>query len=244
MSTPASQPSALHIAIIMDGNGRWAKEKHRPRVFGHREGAKRVHEITTIASRLGIGQLTLYALSTENLTNRPPREIAALMKILKYYVIDERELMMREQIRFRVIGDLAPLPKDTLKEVEKSVELTSKNSGMTLCLAINYGSRDEIRRAVVKLAEQVKAGTLSPEAITEQQITDHLDTAGMPEPDLLIRTAMEQRLSNYLLWQLSYAEFYFTPTLWPDFKEPALKEALAEYTRRTRKFGGLEYFSK
>ena len=229
-----------HIAIIMDGNGRWAKAKKRPRVFGHREGAKTVKTITSECARLGIKQLTLYALSTENVVNRPKAEFKALMQVLKQYVVGERGTFTKERIKLAVIGDLDALPKGTVKEVKETIRMTEDNDRMTLCLALNYGSRDEICRATRKIAEKVSEGEISPDDINEELFSSYLDTAGMSEPDLLIRTAHERRLSNYLLWQLSYAEFMFTPILWPDFKEEALKEAIEEYAGRNRTYGGLK----
>ena len=224
----------MHIAIIMDGNGRWAQQRGLPRHEGHRAGAKAVRTITETCASLGIEQLTLYCLSSEN-WKRPKEELDFLMVLLKDYVIGERDTMMKNDIRLSIIGRRSGIPDDVLAEVDRSVELTAKNTGLCLCLAINYGARGEIVDAV---REIVRKG-IAPENIDEDCMTNHLYTVGMPEPDLLIRTAGEYRLSNYLLWQLSYAEFWITETLWPDFDAEHLRQALDDFAKRRRRFGGL-----
>jgi len=224
----------MHIAIIMDGNGRWAQQRGLPRHEGHRAGAKAVRTVTEACADLGIEQLTLYCLSSEN-WKRPKEELDFLMVLLKEYVIGERNTMMKNDIRLKVIGRRNGISDDVLAEVDRSIEQTAKNSGHCLCLAINYGARGEIVDAV---REIVRKG-VAPEEIDEDCVTNHLYTAGMSEPDLLIRTAGEYRLSNYLLWQLSYAELWITETLWPDFGADHLKLALDDFAKRKRRFGGL-----
>ena len=224
----------MHIAIIMDGNGRWAQQRGLPRHEGHRAGAKTVRTITETCAALGVEQLTLYCLSSEN-WKRPKEELEFLMVLLKNYVIDERDTMMKNDIRLSIIGRRNGIPDDVLVEVDRSLELTANNTGLCLCLAINYGARGEIVDAV---REIVRKG-IAPEEIDEDCVSNHLYTTGMPEPDLLIRTAGEYRLSNYLLWQLSYAEFWITETLWPDFDADHLKQALDDFAKRRRRFGGL-----
>ncbi len=228
-----------HVAIIMDGNGRWARSRGLPRFAGHRAGAKTVRTIVEECARLGLTQLTLYSFSTEN-WNRPPEEVALLMDLYVEYMRSQRKLLIDNNIQFVQIGRREGLPPLVLQELQNTLEATRQNTGMTLCLAINYGSRGEIRDAVQAIAEQVKAGLLQPAQITEQTITDHLYTAGMPDPDLLIRTAGEMRVSNYLLWQISYAEFYVTDRFWPEFSIEQLYTALREFAGRSRRFGGLD----
>ena len=232
MSTPR------HIAIIMDGNGRWAEARGMRRVKGHENGIDSVRAISEECARLGVGQLTLYAFSEEN-WKRPRLEIEFLMRMLKRFLVKERDTLMRNDMRFSAIGRLDRLPKDVRKELEKTRELTANNKGTMLCLALSYGGRAELADAMTRLAEKVRAGELEPEAITEQAITASLYQPDMPEPDLVIRTAGEMRLSNFLLWQVSYAEFYVTETLWPDFREEHLHAAIADFNRRERRFGGL-----
>lgn len=227
-----------HIAIIMDGNGRWAEARGMRRVKGHENGIDSVRAIAEECARLGVGQLTLYAFSEEN-WKRPRLEIEFLMRMLKRFLVKERDTLMRNDMRFSAIGRIDRLPKDVRKELEKTRELTSKNNGTMLCLALSYGGRAELADAMVKLAEKVKAGELQPQDIDEQAITGALYQPDMPEPDLVIRTAGEMRLSNFLLWQVSYAEFYVTDTLWPDFREEHLHAAIADFNRRERRFGGL-----
>jgi len=225
-----------HIAIIMDGNGRWARERGKSRVAGHKAGAANVRAVTTECARLGIGQLTLYAFSIEN-WSRPKTEVAALMKLLPRYLIDERSTMMENQIRFRAIGRLDQLPKATLREIRKTEEMTADNVGMTLCLALSYGGRAEITDAVRTIADGVAAGDINPARISERTVADHLYTAGMPDVDLMVRTAGEVRISNFLLWQSWYAELYVADVYWPDFSIDELHKAIREYGRRERKFG-------
>jgi undecaprenyl diphosphate synthase len=224
----------MHIAIIMDGNGRWANRQGLPRYEGHRAGAERVREITDACAEHKIEQLTLYCLSSEN-WKRPKAELDFLMSLLREYLVNERETLMKNDIRLSVIGRRTGIPDEILAEMDRSVEMTTQNKGLRLCLAINYGSRGEIVDAVKKIVEKKIPG----EAIDETCISDHLDTAGMAEPDLLIRTAGELRLSNYLLWQLSYAEIWVTEKCWPEFDKMLLNQALNDFQNRKRKFGGL-----
>ena len=233
---PARLPR--HIAIIMDGNGRWAARQGKPRTEGHARGAHSVDVITEECCRLGIGQLTLYCLSSEN-WKRPKPEIDFLMALLKEYLLAERQKILDQNIRFTVIGRRSGLPDEVLAEIDENVRLTQHNTGLTLCLAINYGSRAEIVDAVRVLAERVNRGDIQPEDIDEAAISGALYTGGMPDPDLLVRTAGEMRVSNYLLWQISYAELWVTPKFWPDFDAALLHEALRDFARRERRFGGL-----
>ena len=227
-----------HIAIIMDGNGRWARARGKERVEGHARGAKSVDEVTEECCRLGVGQLTLYCLSSEN-WKRPKPELDFLMTLLKQYLLGERQKILDQNIRFTVIGRREGLPDEVLAEIDENTRLTKDNTGLTLCLAINYGSRAEITDAVRAIAERVRRGELRPDDVTEDTIGGSLDTAGMPDPDLLIRTAGEMRVSNYLLWQISYAELWVTPRFWPEFDAAVLHEALRDFARRERRFGGL-----
>jgi undecaprenyl diphosphate synthase len=233
---PARLPR--HIAIIMDGNGRWAASQGKPRTEGHARGAHSVDVITEECCRLGIGQLTLYCLSSEN-WKRPKPEIDFLMLLLKEYLLAERQKILDQNIRFTVIGRRSGLPAEVLAEIDENVRLTQHNTGLTLCLAINYGSRAEIVDAVRVLADRVNRGDLQPEDIDERAISGALYTGGMPDPDLLVRTAGEMRVSNYLLWQISYAELWVTAKFWPDFDAPLLHDALRDFARRERRFGGL-----
>jgi undecaprenyl diphosphate synthase len=234
---PAKLPQ--HIAIIMDGNGRWAQERGMQRIQGHMQGVTSVRRTIEECCRLGIGQLTLYCFSTEN-WKRPQPEIDFLMTLLKEYLIKERTEIMAQNIRFTVIGRREGLSDEVLAEIDENYRVSKGNTGMTLCLAINYSSRTEIVDAVRALADQVRAGTLQPGAINEAVISNALYTAGMPEPDLLIRTAGEMRISNYLLWQISYAELWITQKCWPDFDVATLRQALREFAQRERRFGGLK----
>jgi len=227
-----------HIAIIMDGNGRWAQERGLPRTFGHLEGVNSVRAVTEECTRLGIRQLTLYTFSSEN-WKRPAEEITFLMGLLREYLVKEREEMVRNGIRLTAIGRLGELPRDVQGELAKTKEITSGGTRLTLCLALNYGGRGELVDAARGLADAVARGTIRPDQIDEQLFARHLYTADMPDPDLLIRTAGEMRLSNFLLYQLSYAEFYVTEVCWPDFREEQLRKAIEEYGRRIRTFGGL-----
>ncbi len=234
----AAERLARHVAIIMDGNGRWAKQRNLPRIKGHEAGAANVREIVTHAARLGIQCLTLYSFSTEN-WRRPADEIAHLMRLYIEYLIKEREELMENGIRLLQIGRRAGLPDEVLRELDRSVELSRENRRMTLCLALNYSSRVEMVDAVRSVAARVAAGELRPEDIDEQTINDALYTAGLPDPDLLIRTSGEMRVSNFLLWQISYAELHVTDVHWPDFHAEAFDAALRDYAGRTRRFGGL-----
>jgi undecaprenyl diphosphate synthase len=233
---PARLPR--HIAVIMDGNGRWAQERGMPRQEGHRRGVRSVRSVIEESCRLGIGQLTLYCLSSEN-WKRPQAELEFLMALLRQYLIDERAEIMEQNIRFSIIGRRCGLPDEVQREMDETIRLSRENNGLHLCLAINYGSRQEIVDAARNLAEQVRAGRLDPAAIDDGVFASALYTAGMPDPDLLIRTAGEMRVSNYLLWQISYAELWVTPLCWPDFTEATLQEALRDYAGRTRRYGGL-----
>jgi undecaprenyl diphosphate synthase len=227
-----------HIAIIMDGNGRWAQARGLPRVEGHAEGAKIVERITNHCVRLGIECLTLYSFSIEN-WRRPVTEVGALMHLYEEYLVSMRPMLKRDNVRLVHLGRKADLPEAVRRELDQTLELTRPNTGMTLALALNYGGRAEIVDAIRAMARDVQEGRLTPEAIDEACISRHLYTAGMPDPDLLIRTASELRISNFLLWQICYCEFYVTPTFWPSFDEAALEQALVHYAGRGRRFGGL-----
>jgi undecaprenyl diphosphate synthase len=227
-----------HIAIIMDGNGRWAERRGLPRIEGHRRGVASVRRTVEEAARLNIEQLTLYCLSSEN-WKRPPHELEFLMHLLEQYMIEERTTIMNENIRVAVIGRRDGLPEATLREIDKTIELSATNTGTRLCLAINYGGRAELLDAVKRIATEARDGKLDPAMLSEEAIADHLYTAGMPEPDLLVRTAGEMRISNFLLWQISYAEIWVTEHCWPEFAEADLHEAIREFARRDRRFGGL-----
>ncbi len=227
-----------HIAVIMDGNGRWARRQGKPRMYGHEQGAKAVRAIVTECARLELEVLTLYSFSMEN-WKRPAEEVEFLMHLYVEYLIAERAEMMDNNIRFVQIGRREGLPGPVLDELDRTTEETRGNTGLTLALAINYGSRAEITDAVTAIAHKVRDGQLQPTDITEQTIADHLYTAGLPDPDLLIRTASEMRISNYLLWQISYAELYVSDVCWPDFSVEHLRDALREYARRTRRFGAV-----
>jgi undecaprenyl diphosphate synthase len=227
-----------HVAIIMDGNGRWAKERHLPRVEGHREGAESVRSVIRTAGELGIKYLTLYAFSVEN-WNRPKDEVDTLMKYLAHYMKTEFAELNRNNVRLEVIGQIHRLPEFVQKQLKKTQDALAKNNGLTLIMALSYGGRTEIVEAVRSIAAKVKRGELEPADITEQVMADHLYTRKWPDPDVLVRTSGEMRVSNFLLWQISYAELVVTPTLWPDFRKPQFYAALEEYHRRHRRFGGL-----
>ncbi len=227
-----------HVAIIMDGNGRWAKKRGLPRTAGHAQGARVVEQILEDADHMGIRYLTVYAFSTENWT-RPDAEVKALMNLLRTYMKTSLAKCAKNNVRIRVIGDKSRLDEDLQKSIAGLEESTKTNTGIGFQIAINYGARDEMRRAVEKLSERVQKGELEPSQITEQAISDALDTAGIPDPDLLIRTCGEERLSNFLMWQLSYAELYFTDAAWPDFTKEELEKAVDAYNHRERRFGGL-----
>ena len=223
-----------HVAIIMDGNGRWAKQRGQARSLGHQAGAETVHVIAEKAARLGIKYLTLYTFSTEN-WNRPVEEIGALMALLMESI--EEEVFMKNNIRFRIIGDLEKLPVEVQERLSQCIERTSINTGLTLILALSYSSKWEITDAVKQIAAKVKANTLEVDEITDETIDKHLSTHFMPDPDLLIRTGGELRLSNYLLWQCAYSELYFCDTFWPDFDEEEFCKAICDYQKRERRFG-------
>jgi len=225
-----------HVAVIMDGNGRWATEQGLPRVRGHEAGADTVRAIVRACGERGIEALTLYSFSTEN-WGRPGDEVEALMALLARYLSDEREELMGNKVRLQGIGQLERLPPHVRRLLEEATRVTADNDGLLLTLALSYGSRAEIVAAVRRIAEEVADGTLDAAAIDESTITDRLYTAGVPDPDLLIRTSGEMRLSNFLLWQLAYAELYVTDVFWPDFREPHLDVALEAYARRQRRFG-------
>jgi len=226
-----------HIAIIMDGNGRWAAERGKERSYGHQAGVETVRRITAECTKLGVEYLTLYTFSTEN-WNRPSQEVAALMGLVLSSLEDE--IFMKNNVRFRVIGDMARLPKEVQAKLEETMEHTANNNAMTMVVALSYSSRWEITDTMRRLAEEVKNGLLNPEDITEESISQRLGTAFMPDPDLLIRTGGELRISNYLLWQIAYTELYFCDTYWPDFNEEDLHKAIASYQRRQRRFGKTE----
>ena len=225
-----------HIAIIMDGNGRWAKLHGKLRTFGHRHGVTAVRDVVEGAAELGIEYLTLYAFSTEN-WNRPRIEVDTLMHLLVTTIGKETKTLMENDIRLSIIGDIESMPARVAKNLNQAMLATANNKRMTLVLALSYSSRWEITRAVKQIAEKVKNGTLNPESINEQVIEQHLCTAGFAEPELLIRTSGEHRISNYLLWRIAYAELYFTPTLWPDFRREHLYEAIVNFQKRERRFG-------
>lgn len=239
---PSTLPASdlpRHIAIIMDGNGRWAKQRGLPRIEGHRRGAHSVRTIVEECCRLGIEQLTLFCLSVEN-WKRPKSELDFLMTLLRKFLIGERQLILDQNIRFSVIGRRAELPVMVQREIAENEQLSRDNAGMRLCLAINYGGRTELVDAMRQLAEEVRQGRLEPEQIDETAINTALYTAEMPDPDLLIRTAGEMRVSNFLLWQISYAELWVTEQCWPDFTAQTLHEALRDFAARERRFGGLK----
>ena len=228
-----------HIAIILDGNGRWAKAKGMPRNYGHAQGSKNVERICEEAWRMGIKYLTVYAFSTEN-WSRPDSEVAALMTLLRNYMKTCLKTAAKNDMKIRVIGDIAPLDDDIKNRIQELEAATVNNGGLNCTIALNYGSRDEMTRAAKKMAEDCIEGKLDPEQIDESVFESYLDTHGIPDPDLMIRTSGEQRLSNYLLWQLAYSEFYFTDVPWPDFTKKELVKAIEEYNHRHRRFGGVE----
>src|SRR5689334_8214273 len=222
----------------MDGNGRWAQRQGLPRIEGHRRGVASVRRITEECARLDLAQLTLYCLSSEN-WKRPPRELEFLMHLLEQYMIEERSTIMEQNIRVNVIGRRRDIPEAVQREMQKTIDLSSTNTGLRLCLAINYGSRLELVDGVRQIAGEVAAGKLDPADIDEQTVANHLYTAGMPDPDLLVRTAGEMRVSNFLLWQISYSEIWVTDHCWPEFRESDLHQAIRDYAGRDRRFGGL-----
>jgi undecaprenyl diphosphate synthase len=228
-----------HIAIIMDGNGRWARQRDWPRIRGHEEGAKSVRRIVTHCARLGIEALTLYSFSTEN-WKRPRDEVDFLMQLYVTYLIGERATIMNNNVRFLHVGRREGLPDPVLQEMDKTIEQSRSNTGLKLCLALNYGARNEIVDAVRKIAYGVSKGQLQPDDISEATISQSLYTVGLPDPDLLIRTANERRVSNFLLWQISYAEIHVSPKFWPDFVPEDLNAAIQDFATRQRRFGGAE----
>jgi undecaprenyl diphosphate synthase len=227
-----------HVAIIMDGNGRWAQRRGRARIWGHRAGVASVRAVSVECARLGIGRLTLYAFSQEN-WKRPGREVAILWKLLRRFLVAERDEIMANDIRFAAIGRMEGLPDFVRRELEETVRLSAGNGGLVLCLALNYGGRAEIADAARALAEDVRRGALDPADVDEAAVAARLYAPGAPDPDLLVRTAGEMRVSNFLLWQISYAEFHVTAACWPDFREADLHEALRAYAGRDRRFGAL-----
>jgi undecaprenyl diphosphate synthase len=227
-----------HIAVIMDGNGRWAQRQGLPRIEGHRRGVASVRRVTEECARLDIEQLTLYCLSSEN-WKRPQRELEFLMHLLEQYMIEERSTIMEQNIRVNVIGRRNDIPDAVQREMQKTIDMSAANTGLRLCLAINYGSRLELVDAVREIAEKVRDGELDPAVIDEATVHSHLYTAGMSDPDLVIRTAGEMRISNFLLWQISYSEIWVTDHCWPEFREGDLHQAIRDFAARDRRFGGL-----
>lgn len=238
LSAEARAALPTHVAIIMDGNGRWAKERHLPRVEGHRHGVESVRAVVRAAGELGIKYLTLYAFSVEN-WNRPKDEVDTLMRYLARYLKTEIDELQRNNVRLEVIGQVYRLPEFVQEQLASTRQALARNNGLTLILALSYGGRTEIVEAVRQIAAKAKAGQIEPEEINEQVISQHLYTRHYPDPDLLIRTSGELRVSNFLLWQISYAEFVVTPTLWPDFRKAQFFAALEEYARRHRRFGAV-----
>ncbi len=234
---PDNMPA--HVAIIMDGNGRWAKKKLMNRVRGHEKGADAVRSIVTVCRKLDIKVLTLYAFSTEN-WGRPRAEVSALMALLKKFVTGERQTLMDKNIRLGVIGQKERLPDDVRGAMEETMSCTRENTGMLLNLALSYGGREEVTRAVKAIAQKVKAGTLDLNDISEETVSGHLYTADIPDPDIVIRTSGEKRLSNFLLWQAGYAELFFTDTLWPDFTDQTFMDIIRDYQKRDRRFGKVQ----
>ncbi len=235
-ATLDSEKLPAHVAVIMDGNGRWAKKRLMNRVKGHEKGSQTVRSIVTAARELGIGMLTLYAFSTENWA-RPKIEVSALMMLLKRFLVSERDELMTRGVRLNILGQKEKLPKDVREEADKTGGMTRNNQGMVLNLALSYGSRQEITLGVKALARKIKAGVIQPGEITEEMISDHLYTRQMPDPDLIIRTSGEFRLSNFMLWQAAYSELFITNTLWPDFTREEFIEILINFQERDRRFG-------
>ena len=228
-----------HVAIIMDGNGRWAQRRFLPRIEGHRRGVHSVRRTVEEAARLHLGQLTLYCLSSENWKS-PQKELDFLMHLLEQYMIEERSTIMEQNIRVKIIGRISGIPASTLAEMQKTIDMTAANSGTMLCLAINYGARQELADAMKKVAQDFATGNLTLDAINEDAISERLYTTGMPDPDLVIRTAGEMRLSNFLLWQASYAEIWVTEKCWPEFENADFHQAIIDFSKRDRRFGGLK----
>lgn len=228
-----------HVALILDGNGRWAKKRGLPRSLGHKEGCATLEKIVEISARMGIGYLTIYGFSTEN-WKRSAEEVGALMQLFRYYIGRLLKTASANNVRVRMIGDRRRFDKDIIEGINRLEAETRDNTGMTFVMAVNYGGRDEIRRAAARLAKDAAAGLVDPESVDEGIFASYLDTAGMPDPDLLIRTSGELRLSNYLLWQLAYTELYVTDCLWPDFNKEELEQAIVQYNKRDRRFGGVK----
>lgn len=228
-----------HVAIILDGNGRWAKKKGMPRTYGHVKGCENLEKICSVAKELGVKYLTVYAFSTEN-WKRSKEEVDALMKLFRNYMKKCIKISRDNKMQVRVIGDPTAFDSDLQEKIKELEEYSSQYDELYFQIALNYGSRDEIKRAVQKMAEDVKAEKLNPEEISEQTISDYLDTKGLPDPDLLIRTSGEERLSNFLMWQLAYTEFYFTDVPWPDFSKEELEKAIEQYNSRDRRYGGIK----
>lgn len=237
--TEERKPVPRHVAIILDGNGRWAKKRLLPRNAGHAAGSKNVEKICSAAWNMGIEYVTMYAFSTEN-WSRPQEEVDALMKLLYSYLKDCIKTSKKNNMQVRVIGDISRLEADLQEQIRALEECSAQNTGLHFQVALNYGSRDEMTRAIRNMGCDIQAGKLDPAGITEETIADYLDTRGIPDPDLMIRTSGEQRLSNYLLWQMAYTEFYFTDVLWPDFDRTELEKAVAYYQDRDRRFGGVK----
>jgi undecaprenyl diphosphate synthase len=233
----AERPTPRHVAVIMDGNGRWAAERGLPRVEGHRQGVETVRQVVEASIELGITHLTLFSFSSEN-WSRPEQEIYDLFGLLRRFVRRDLAELHKNGVKIRVVGSRNGLEDDILRMLDDAVELTKDNTTLTLVIAFNYGGRDEIARAAQRIAEDAKKGILAPEDVTQDGFAAYLDTAGLPDPDLLIRTSGELRLSNFLLWQLAYAEFVFVDAYWPDFTKEQFEAAIAEYQRRNRRFGG------
>ena len=225
-----------HVAVIMDGNGRWAKKRGLPRKMGHVEGCKVVEQTVEDAARLGIKYLTVYAFSTEN-WKRSEDEVDALMQLFRYYAKRLLKIANENNVRVKFIGDISRFAPDIIEGINSLESTTEKNTGLTFCIAVNYGGRDEIRRGMTRMMEDCREGKILPSEVTEETISSYMDTAGMPDPDLLIRTSGEERLSNFLLWQLAYSEFYFSDVLWPDFNKEELVKAIEAYNKRDRRFG-------
>ncbi len=228
-----------HVAVILDGNGRWAKKRGLPRSMGHREGCKTVEKTVELAARMGIQYLTVYGFSTEN-WKRSSEEVGALMQLFRYYMVRLLKIAKANNVRVKMIGERSRFDQDIIEGINRLEDETRENTGLTFVIAVNYGGRDEITRAVKRLAADCQEGKLNPQDITEQTIEACLDTAGIPDPDLLIRTSGEIRLSNYLLWQCAYTEIYVTDCLWPDFDQEELEKAVAAYNRRERRYGGVK----
>jgi undecaprenyl diphosphate synthase len=238
MESPITHKVPQHVAIIMDGNGRWAQSRGEPRIYGHRSGAQRVREIVEAAGQNGVKVLTLYAFSEEN-WRRPAEEISGLFSLLVSYLQDQLDPLVENGVRLRSIGAIEKLPRDCQEWLRVVEERTQNNTGLQLVLALSYGARSDLIQAIQSMAQKVRAGTLDPESIDAEQLSRYLSTRGLPDPDLLIRTSGEQRLSNFLLWEMAYTEFYFTPVHWPDFSRADFEAALLDFAERERRFGAV-----